>query len=126
MAPISVTLTMLRRWPRCSGVARHQHQAAALRGTTSAARVSRLSDRLCATEASVRVEHGATTMPHWNEPLAMLAPHVAGVVRLVRQRLDGGALQAQLMAQGAPINVGHHQVGFGARAFAQHLQQAHP
>ena len=76
MAPISVTLTMLRRWPRCSGVSR----ASSTRrrrslSTTSAARVSRLSARLCATAASVRMEQGAMTMPaHWNEPLAMLAP----------------------------------------------------
>ena len=43
--------------------------------TTSAACVSRLSPSPCATAASVRIEHGAITMPlQASEPLPMAAP----------------------------------------------------
>ena len=76
MPPISVTAVMLRRCARFSGASR----ASSTRrrrslSVTSAARVTRLSDRPCATPASVRIEHGATTMPAVrNEPLASTAP----------------------------------------------------
>jgi hypothetical protein len=42
---------------------------------TSAARLMRLSEKPCATAASVFIEHGAITMPAvMNEPLAIEAP----------------------------------------------------
>ena len=76
MAPISVTVLMLRRCARLSGASR----ATSTRrrrsfSITSAARVSRLSPKPCAMAASVRMEQGATTMAlQRNEPLAMEAP----------------------------------------------------
>ncbi|MNY57499.1 hypothetical protein D3C86_1937190 [compost metagenome] len=76
VAPISVTATMLRRWPRCSGVSRASRISfrRSLR-CTSAARVSRLSERPVAIAASDRIEQGATIMPAvLNEPLAIVAP----------------------------------------------------
>ena len=76
MAPISVTLTMLRRCARFSGVSRtistRRRRSLSI---TSAARVIRLSASPCATAASVRIEQGAITMPaQRNEPLAIAAP----------------------------------------------------
>ena len=76
MPPISVTAVMLRRCARFSGVSRATNTS--LRrsfSTTSAARLSRLSAKPCATPASVFIEHGAITMPAVrNEPLATAAP----------------------------------------------------
>src|SRR5471030_1368101 len=76
MPPISVTAVILRRCARLNGVSRTI--STSLRrslSTTSAARAIKLSDRPCATDASVFIEHGATIIPSdWNEPLAMAAP----------------------------------------------------
>ena len=63
MPPISVMLVMLRKCARFSGVSRtiriRRRRSFSM---TSAARVMRLSDRPCATAASVRMEQGATTI----------------------------------------------------------------
>ncbi len=76
MPPISVTATMLRRCARFNGVSRTISTSRRRSfSVTSAARVIRLSPRPCATAASVRIEHGAITMPSQrNEPLAIAAP----------------------------------------------------
>ena len=80
MAPISVAAVMLRRWARLNGVSRTI--SSSLRrslSVTSAARVSRLSEKPCATEASVFIEQGATTMAEVPKlPLARQAPMSPG------------------------------------------------
>lgn len=74
--PISVTRFILSKWARFSGVSRTISTSRRLSfKTTSAARVKRLSPKPCATEASVRIEQGATSIPSvLNVPLAMHAP----------------------------------------------------
>src|SRR5471030_264566 len=76
MPPISVTAVILRRCARLNGVSRTiSTNLRRSLSTTSAARAIRLSDRPCATDASVFIEQGATIIPSdWNEPLAMAAP----------------------------------------------------
>ncbi len=76
MAPYSVTVAMLRMWPRCKGVSRVISTSRRRSfSTTSAARVSRVSVTPLAMAPSVRIEQGATIMPSVrNEPLAIAAP----------------------------------------------------
>src|SRR5471032_2933244 len=74
--PISVTAVILRKCARLNGVSLtiSTSRRRSL-STTSAARAIRLSDRPCATDASVFIEHGATIIPSdWKEPLATEAP----------------------------------------------------
>jgi hypothetical protein len=76
MAPISVTVSMLRRWTLWSGVSRvtRTNRRRSL-STTSAARVSRLDVTPDAISPSVRIEHGAITMPIVRkDPLDTAAP----------------------------------------------------
>jgi hypothetical protein len=64
MAPISVAVTISRRWPRCSGVSRGTitRRRRSL-SVTSAARTRRLSLSEWAMPASVFMEQGMATMP---------------------------------------------------------------
>ena len=126
MAPISVTLTMLRRMaqvqrfraPSAPGGGAPEHHVGG-----AGEQVVRQTVRH---EASVRMEHGATTMPaHWNEPLAMLAPR-CGRRRLVRQRPRRRGAPGPAHGAGRASRRRTPPGGIGAGAFAQHLQQAHP
>jgi len=80
MPPISVTDVMLRRWARLNGVSRTiSNSVRRSFSVTSAARVTRLSDRPCATAANVFIEQGATTIAAaWKLPLATQAPMSPG------------------------------------------------
>jgi hypothetical protein len=76
MPPISVTAVMLRRWARLNGVSRTiSSRRRRSFSVTSAARVSRLSDRPCAMAASDFIEQGATIIAAVSKlPLATQAP----------------------------------------------------
>ena len=80
MPPISVTAHMLRRCARLKGVSRTISSSGRRSfSITSAARVSRLSPKPCATAASVFIEQGAITIAEASKlPLARQAPTSPG------------------------------------------------
>ena len=81
---------MLRRWARLNGVSRTISSSRRRSfSITSAARVSRLSPSPCATAASVRIEHGATTIAVASKlPLARQAPMSPRRIGVVGQRFE--------------------------------------
>ena len=76
MAPISASCTMVRRWPRCSGVSRTISTSGRRSfRVTSPARVSRELVTPVAISLIVRTEQGAMIIPRvGNEPEATGAP----------------------------------------------------
>ena len=93
--------------------------------TTSAARVSAVEVVPVAISAIVRIEQGAITMPRVrNEPEAIARADVGGRVGLVRERLDLGGLEVELVGERELGRAAHAQVALEAE-LAAGLQQAH-
>jgi hypothetical protein len=127
MPPISVTAVILRRCARLNGVSRTiSTRRRRSFSTTSAARAIRLSDRPCATAASVFIEQGAITMPSvWNEPLAIEAPMSRLLVHHMGERFHVAPLQADFLVQGEGSGVGNDQMRLDAVDARSRSQQTH-